>query len=335
MDVGAGAGQTLSAVGEFGVIERVLAASGNAPPATDGAAGEVLVGPGDDAALLRVTAGAVLATTDLMVEGRHFRRDWSSAADIGHKVAAANLADIAAMGGTCTALLVGFAGPPDLPTAWVVDLAAGVAEEAWTVGARVIGGDTSSASAVTVAVTALGELAAGLAPVVRSGARPGDVLALCGRLGWAAAGWAVLARGFRSPRLAVAAHQRPAPPYTAGPVAAAAGATSMIDVSDGLLADLGHVARASGVGIDVVTDRLEVGEPVATVAAATNTDPLRLVLTGGDDHALVATFPGHAGLPAGWSVIGRVVDGDGTPAVTVDGRVPGPVTRGWDHFRPL
>ena len=185
---------------------------------------------------------------------------------------------------------------------------------------------------MTVAVTALGELAPGVRPVLRSGARPGDVLAVCGRLGWAAAGLAALGRGFRSPRLAVAAHQRPQPPYAAGPTAAAAGATSMIDVSDGLLADLGHVATASGVGIDVLTDRLEIGDPVATVAAAMNTDALRLVLTGGDDHALVATFPGHVQLPAGWSSIGRVVDGGATPGVTVDGRVPGPGTPGWDHF---
>lgn len=346
---------TLSEVGEFGLIDRVLAVSreatahGGAPgvegvPGASAGSGEVLVGPGDDAALLAVRGGAVLATTDVVVEGRHFRRDWSSAADIGHRVAAANLADIAAMGGTCTALLVAFAGPPDTPTVWATDLAAGIAQEAWTVGARVIGGDTSSAAVVTVAVTALGELAPGVGPVLRSGARPGDVLAVCGRLGWAAAGLAALGRGFRSPRLAVAAHQRPQPPYAAGPVAAAAGATSMIDVSDGLLADLAHVAAASGVGIDVSTDRLEIGDPVATVAAAMNTDALRFVLTGGDDHALVATFPGQAALPSGWSAIGRVLDGssvDGSAAgrsaagrgdVTVDGRVPGPGTPGWDHF---
>ncbi len=319
-------GRTLAGTGEFRLIDQVVARLGQFPDAA------VPVGPGDDAALVTVSGGAVLVTTDLMVEGRHFRRDWSSAADVGHKVAAANLADVAAMGGVCTALVVAFAGPPELPADWAVELATGIAEEAAVVGARVVGGDTSSAAAVTVAVTALGELAPGVGPVLRSGARPGNVLAVCGRLGWAAAGWAALGRGFRSPRLAVAAHQRPQPPYPAGPQAAAAGATAMIDVSDGLLADLGHVATASGVAIDVTGDRVPIGEPVRTVASAMNADPLQMVLTGGDDHALVATFPAEAELPAGWTSIGRVLDGDGDAAVTVDGRTPGPTGRGWDHF---
>jgi thiamine-monophosphate kinase len=319
-----GRGTTLAGAGEFGLIDRMLARLGKFP---DDA---VPVGPGDDAALVSVRSGAVLVTTDLMVEGRHFRRDWSSAADVGHKVAAANLADVAAMGGVCTALVVAFAGPPELPAEWAVELSAGIADEAASVGARVVGGDTSSAAAVTVAVTALGELAPGVAPVLRSGARPGNVLAVCGRLGWAAAGWAALGRGFRSPRLAVAAHQRPQPPYPAGPQAAAAGATAMIDVSDGLLADVGHVAAASGVVIDVTGGRLPIDEPVRTVAAAMNADPLQMVLTGGEDHALVATFPAEIELPPGWTGIGRVLDGDG--GVTVDGRVPGPTGRGWDHF---
>lgn len=321
-----GAGVTFAALGEFALIDRVVAGIG---PATGPG---VRIGPGDDAALLTVGGGTVLATTDLMVEGRHFRRDWSSASDVGHKVAAANLADIAAMGGTATALLVAFAGPPQTPASWAQELAAAIAEEAGLVGAQVAGGDTSSAPVLTVAVTALGELADGTPPVLRSGARPGDVVALAGRLGWAAAGLAALGRGFRSPRLAVTAHQRPEPPYAAGPQAAAAGATSMIDISDGLLADLGHVVRASGVGIDVRSDRLPLGDPVVTVAAAMNADPLAMVLTGGDDHALVATFPAERELPAGWTAIGRVLDGDGRANVTIDGRVPTPGTRGWDHF---
>ena len=323
---------TVGGLGEFGVVDAVLDAVRDAPAA---AGTPVPVGPGDDTALVTVRSGAVLATTDVLVEGRHFRRSWSSAADVGHRAAAANMADVAAMGGRATALLVAFAGPPELPARWAVELTAGIIEEAALVGAAVVGGDTSAADVVTVAVTALGELATGTAPVLRSGARPGDVVALAGRLGWAAAGWAALARGFRSPRLAVAAHQRPQPPYEAGPQAAAAGATSMIDVSDGLVADLGHIAAASGVAVDVRTDTLPVADPVATVAAAMNADPLRFVLTGGDDHALVATFPGHVPLPDGWTAVGRVLDAP-DPAdavVTVDGRTPGPGSRGWDHFR--
>ena len=158
-------------VGEFGVIARVLAQAGTARAAQ--------VGPGDDAAVLRAPDGRVVATTDVLVEGRHFRRDWSSAEDIGHKAAAANLADVAAMGATATALLVGLACPPDTPTTWLEGVAAGLAAECAPLGAAVVGGDLVTAAAdsaaVVLSVTALGDLG-GRAPVLRSGARAGDVL---------------------------------------------------------------------------------------------------------------------------------------------------------------
>src|SRR3982750_4255928 len=125
---------TVKVVGEFGVIARVLARSGVARVAE--------VGPGDDAAVLRAPDGRVVASTDVLVEGRHFRRDWSSAEDIGHKAAAANLADIAAMGATATALLVGLACPPDTPATWLEGVADGLAEECEPLGAAVVGGDT-------------------------------------------------------------------------------------------------------------------------------------------------------------------------------------------------
>jgi len=165
-------------------------------------------------------------------------------------------------------------------------------------------------------------------PVLRSGAQPGDVVALAGRQGWAAGGLAVLGRGFRSPRVLVQAYQRPEPPYAAGPAAADAGATSMIDISDGLLADAGHIADASGVAIDVDASALVVPEPLQAVAAATGTDPVALVLGGGDDHALLATFPASSAVPEGWTVIGQVSPGDG---VTVDG-APYDGPTGWTHF---
>ena len=304
-------------VGEFGVIARVLARSGVARVAE--------VGPGDDAAVLRAPDGRVVATTDVLVEGRHFRRDWSSAEDVGHKAAAANLADVAAMGGVTTALLVGLACPPDTPTTWLEGVAAGLAAECAPQGAAVVGGDTVSAAphsgAVVLSVTALGDLG-GRAPVLRSGARPGDVLALSGRLGWSACGLAVLRRGFTSPAAAVAAHRRPAPPYAAGPAAADAGATSMCDVSDGLLADAGHLAEESGVLVEVdraalVRATLEPPGPLQQVAAALGSDPMAWVLTGGEDHALLATFPAGADLPEGWAPIGAVHAGD--PGVRVDG----------------
>src|SRR6476469_4163434 len=243
---------TVRVVGEFGVIARVLARAGTARVAE--------IGPGDDAAVLGTSDGRVVASTDVLVEGRHFRRDWSSAEDIGHKAAAANLADIAAMGGTPTALLVGLACPSDTQTAWLEGVAAGLAAECAPLGAAVVGGDTSASApgsaAVVLSVTALGDLG-GRAPVLRSGARPGDVVALAGRLGWSGCGLAVLRRGFSSPIAAVAAHRRPAPPYAAGPAAAEAGASSMCDVSDGLLADVGHLAADSRVTVDLDGSALE------------------------------------------------------------------------------
>ncbi len=164
---------TLASTGEFGLIARVTARLGTAAT--------TLLGPGDDAALIRVPDGRMLASTDVLVEGRHFRCDWASATDIGHRAAAANLADIAAMGGTATALLVGLCVPPDLDPRWAEQLADGLAEEAARVGAAVVGGDMSASSVITIAVTALGDLA-GRSPVLRSGAQPGDIVAMAGRV---------------------------------------------------------------------------------------------------------------------------------------------------------
>src|SRR3954469_13967610 len=233
--------QTLADIGEFALIGELTKRF------TQGE--HVLVGPGDDAALLRIRNGHVVVSTDLLVEGRHFRRDWASAADVGHRAAAQNLSDINAMGGRAHSLTIGLAAPADLPVSWALDFAAGFAEECALVGASVVGGDLTRSSEIVVAVTVLGSVTQ--APVLRSGARPGDVLALAGRQGWAAAGLAVLGRGFRSPRAVVSAYQRPVPPYAAGALAAPAGATAMIDVSDGLLADAGHIAADSGVALDI------------------------------------------------------------------------------------
>jgi thiamine-monophosphate kinase len=317
---------TVRVVGEFGVIARVLARSGSARLAE--------VGPGDDAAVLRVPDGRVVASTDVLVEGRHFRRDWSSAEDIGHKAAAANLADIAAMGGMTTALLVGLACPADTPASWLEGVAIGLAEECQPLGAAVVGGDMVAAApdsaAVVLSVTALGDLG-GRAPVLRSGASPGDVVALAGRLGWAACGLAVLRRGFSSPAAAVAAHRRPTPPYAAGPAAAEAGATAMCDVSDGLLADAAHLARDSGVVVDfdraaLARTCLEPPGPLQQVAAALGDDPMAWVLTGGEDHALLATFPPDVPLPGGWSAVGEVRTGKNA-AVLVSGEPADVVAR--------
>jgi thiamine-monophosphate kinase len=312
---------TLASTGEFGLISRVTARLGAAPT--------TILGPGDDAAVVAAADGRVVASTDVLIEGRHFRCDWSSATDIGHRAAAASLADIAAMGGVPTALLVALGIPVDLDPRWAEQLADGLNAEAEAVGAAVVGGDLSASQVIMIAVTALGDLH-GRAPVLRSGARPGDLVAMAGRVGPAAAGYTVLARGFRSPKALVEAYRRPEVPYWAGPAAAKLGATAMIDVSDGLIADLGHLAVASGVGIDVRHDAFEVTQPMRDAAAALGVDPYTWVLGGGDDHPLVATFPPGTPLPEPWAVVGRVLDGAG---VTVDGRAYTGGSPGWDHFR--
>jgi thiamine-monophosphate kinase len=298
----------------------------------------VLTGIGDDAAVLAAPDGRVVATTDFVIEGRHFRRDWSSALDVGHKAAARSLADVAAMGAVPTGLLVALAAPAELSVSWLRGLASGLAAECARCGASVAGGDTSRMPQITLAVTGLGDLR-GVVPVLRSGARPGDLVAVAGPLGHAAAGLALLTAGLAEPAFLVRAQLRPAPPYDAGPEAARLGATAMIDVSDGLLADLGHIAVASKVLIDVSSEILS-----RTYAA----DTVRLsdILTGGEDHSLVATFPPGTDLPDRWTVIGTVLPGPALPGagpgagpdpathvgVTVDGQ-PHAGAPGWDHFR--
>ncbi len=312
---------TVGEAGEFALVEAIIArfAQGNS----------VLVGPGDDAAVVAVPGGHVVVSVDMLVQDRHFRLDWSSASDIGHKAVAESLSDINAMGGVATAVLVGMGCPAHLETAWALQLADGIAAEAAEVGASVVGGDLTAAPCLMLSITVLGVCEHGV--VRRSGARAGDLVALAGRQGWADAGYAVLARGFRSPRLVVDAHRQPRPPYSAGPEAARLGATAMIDVSDGFLQDLGHLARQSGVAIDIESASLEVPDALQTVGAALGVDPLRFVVTGGDDYGLVATFPAGTALPASWRPVGTVLQGGEPGTVSVDG-APYPEPSGHQHF---
>lgn len=312
--------ETVADVGEFGLIRRVT--QGRSQPAS------TLLGPGDDAAVVAAADGRVVAGTDVLVEGVHFRLDWSTPEQVGRKAVAVNLADVAAMGAVPTGVLVGVACPAKTKASLIDELAAGLWAEAGKVRVGVVGGDVVHAATIVISVTALGDLE-GRSPVTRGGAMPGDILAVCGRLGWAAAGYAVLGRGFRSPVGVVNAHRVPEPPYAAGPQAADAGATSMIDVSDGLLADLGHLAESSNVAIDVQTELLEVHQRLLDVATALGSDARHWVLTGGEDHALAATFPEPSAVPEGWRTIGTVTRGS---KITVDG-TPYEGPTGWQHFR--
>lgn len=312
-------GETLAGVGEFAVIDRLVA--GRRQPGT------VALGPGDDAAVVYAGDGRTVVCTDMLVQDRHFRLDWSSPYQVGRKAIAQNAADIEAMGARSTAFVVGFGAPADTSAAAALELTDGLWAEAQTLGAGIVGGDLVRAPQWVVSVTALGDLD-GRPPVPRGGARLGDVVAVIGGLGRSAGGYALWCNqidGFPELR---ERHLVPAPPYRQGPVAAAAGATSMTDVSDGLVADLGHIAAASAVGIDVSTAALRGDYAALTSAAeATGADAWSWVFGGGEDHALVATFP--ADPPPGWRVIGRVVDG---PArVLIDGMAWSGVT-GWESF---
>ncbi len=298
---------TLGRLGEFALIERLVA--GRRQPATTG------LGPGDDAAVVVAGDGCVLVSTDMLVQDRHFRLDWSTPQQVGRKAIAQNAADIEAMGGRATAFVVAFGAPADTPVDQVRGLADGMWEEAERIGAGIVGGDLVSCPQWVASVTVLGDLA-GRAAVLRAGARPGAVIAVAGALGYSAAGYALCSGridGFDDLRIR---HLVPQPPYGQGRVAADAGAVAMIDISDGLVADLRHVAEASAVTLDLSTDALAaVLPPLATAAQAVGVDPWSWVLGGGEDHALVAVFAGP--VPPGWRAIGRVLDGP--PRVLVDG----------------
>ena len=303
-----GESPTLQQLGEFAVIDRLV--RGRRQP------GAVLLGPGDDAALVSAGGGPTVVSTDVLVQDRHFRLDWSTPHDVGRKAIAQNAADIEAMGARATAFVVGFGAPGDTPVALVDALVDGMWDEAGRIGAGIVGGDLVGCPQWVLSVTVLGDLD-GRAPVLRSGAKAGSVLAVIGELGRSAAGYALWHNGIEGFDEIRGRHLVPQPPYGQGAAAAAAGAQAMIDVSDGLIADLRHVAEASGVGIDLSTAALAADHDALTAAAAAvGVDPWPWVLGGGEDHALVGCFAGPA--PVGWRVIGRVLDG--SARVLVDGR---------------
>jgi thiamine-monophosphate kinase len=292
------------------------------------------VGPGDDAAVIATADGRVVASVDTLVHGPDFRLAWSGAFDLGYKAAAVNLADIAAMGATPTALLVALAMPDDTRLSFVTGLADGLraACDELAPGCAVEGGDLTVSDTLTIAVTALGALA-GRAPVRRSGARPGDVVAVAGSLGRADRGLRLLFERFTDAdgapvpvderaltageREDVRAQLRPVPPIALGAAAADAGATAMMDVSDGLVLDASRLAAASRVSLSLESTAL--GPDV--VAA----------LTGGEDHALLATFPSLGAVAPGFRPIGTVLE-RGEHPVLVDG-APHSGRGGWDPYR--
>lgn len=323
--------ETVGELGEPGVLGSVLARLGEARAA--------VVGPGDDCAVLRVRGDAVV-TTDTMIEGPDFRLAWHDGFELGWKLAATNLSDVAAMGAVPTALTLALAVPHDTPVALLERVAEGLdaACRALAPGCGVIGGDLGRAPVVTAAVTAIGELE-GRPPVLRSGARPGEVVAYAGELGLAGLGLSLLFAEaaetdgtahdrtlaelwVRHPEV-LAAQLAPAPPIPLGPIAARAGASAMMDVSDSLSIDAGRLARASGVRVRLETERLEgaFGEQQGVRV------PVDAMLTGGEDHGLLAVFPADVELPVGFAAIGSVHEGAG---VQLDDAALDP--RGWDPY---
>nr|WP_231708648.1 thiamine-phosphate kinase [Arthrobacter sp. zg-Y20] len=305
-----------------------------------------LLGPGDDAAVIASPDGRTAISIDTLVQDADFRLLWPSGYrttgfDVGWKCVAQNVSDIRAMGAVPTSLVVSLTLPGTTAVSWVEDLAEGLAAGISSLAfeqCSVVGGDLGRGDQIVVTAAVTGDLQ-GRRPVLRSGARAGDVLAHIGALGLAAAGLAVLEGkvDMADPEAAddqelaglAMAQLRPRPPRAgAGPEASRAGATAMLDVSDGLVRDAGRIARASGVGIDLDAEYLLAkAASLAPAAARLGADPLVWVLGGGEDHGLLAAFPPDAALPEGFARIGQVHDGEG---VTFGGQVPS--ATGWDHF---
>lgn len=337
---------TLASVSESDILGQILPMFAQSAYAGAG----VLVPPGDDAAVITARE-SVVVTTDSMVRGRDWRDDWSTGHDVGVKVVAQNVSDVAAMGGVPTGLLVSVAADPGTGLDWLIDLTRGISAAAEDARCPVVGGDLSSAPAgvVMVSVTAFGDLE-GRSPVLRSGARPGDVVAVAGSLGWSGAGLALYEAGAEPTTLSLPPHEHserdrnisvlqwyhrsPRPPWESGPVAAAAGATSMIDISDGLVRDGGRIATASRVELALDEQVLRTEYLHAFDAALPAEEGWRQVLAGGEEHSLLATFlPGSVpdDRQAPWTVIGEVVAaGPEGARLTVGGVVPS--VTGWDHF---
>ena len=320
---------SLSEIGEFGLIARLTGELELGPG--------VEVGAGDDAAVLEPMPGhKLVVTTDVLVEGLDFTAALSEPEDWGWKAVAVNCSDLAAMGAEPRWLVIALTVPDPTPVPTLERVYAGVGEACRAFGAALVGGDVSAGPALSLAVTALGEAER---PVLRSGARPGDRLAVTGPLGAAAAGLALLrsedpaAKELldRFPGLA-AAHRRPRPALAMGLALARAGASAMIDVSDGLAGDAVHLAESSGVGVEVHDAAVPLAPGVAETAALLGRDPLELALGGGEDFVLAAALPRTADL-GGVLDCGRFTPDPSTRVrVTRDG--PRPLAGlAYDHFR--
>jgi len=282
---------------ESELIAAVKAIFESAPDA------RVLIGIGDDGAVISQEKGKVVLATDISVEGVHFNRSWSSLFEIGAKITAANLADIYAMGGKPEYLLVAAAFPQGFEVPEIQELARGIVDEASKVGARVVGGDITASEKLVISIAVYGSVKE---PITRSGAQVGDLVIISDVPGASALGLALLKEGIADER--TLAHRRPIVNYAAARDFALAGVSAMCDVSDGLTSELLHIAKASGVGIEIRTDEA-------------------IDFNGGEDHIFVATISPHLPFPRQAIEIGRVVLGKG---VRINGEMA--THQGFTHF---
>lgn len=313
--------RTVGDVGETGVIESIVSA---APSARNG----------DDAAVLAMSSpnSSVVVSTDMMIEGRHFHRHWSTPEEVGQKAVLQNFADVEAMGARPIAALLAISTPTDIPIDFITGLATGINQRAGDYAAELVGGDVTGGDHLVISVTAIGSLGGGRPGLRLDQARASQRVVAHGKIGWSAAGYALLEAYGRDGvpvefTPLIDAHVAPRLDPGRGVIARATGATAMTDSSDGLVHDLAMIARRSGVGIDL--DRTAVAPSPELVAAGRllGVDPWWWVLTGGEDHTLLGTT--HNDTPSGFRQIGRVVKGHG--AVTVGGRAPD-YTDGWVSF---
>lgn len=284
----------------------------------------VVVGPGDDAAVINIDGNLLAISTDMAVENVHFRRNWLTTQELGRRIVAQNFADIVAMSATPIGITASVSAPQGTDTNWFEELAHGMQTECSQLGASVLGGDLSTSHEITVSVTALGILQN--APVLRSGAKPGHIVAIAGTLGYSAAGLKCLETGHTSPKKYVENFRVPKPPYQAGIQAGTAKA--MIDISDGLLSDAQHIAQSSGVQIHLMSDALIPEQELRDLGFALSHDARDWILNGGEEHSLLAVFEEDAALPEGFRPIGHTLEGE--PGVFLDGIRQEP--QGFTHF---
>ena len=333
---------TVAGLSESELLAKIFPRLNNGP----GQGTALLLGPGDDAAIVAAPDGRTVVSIDTQVQDQDFRLEWrngyrTTGFDVGWKAAAQNLSDINAMGARSTSMVVSLTLPPETAVAWVEDFADGLSHAIRDLGAAgcsVAGGDLGRGRELAVTVAILGTLD-GKEAVLRSGARPGHTVALAGTVGHAAAGLALLESGpsveLLTPeqRIIMDRQCRPLPPLAAGPSALAAGASAMMDISDGLIRDGSRLVAASGVVLDLDPAVLKLlTGPLSAAADAVGGDPMAWVLGGGEDHGLLATFPADVQLPPGFAAIGSVeaLAPMESTGVKIAGRPADTV--GWDHF---